>query len=165
MKQKKILLYAVFFLLLGFISGYFFASFTLHPSAKRTINTQDIIHDKLTISDPKVAPSVELKVTKDNKAGYNIFIDTKNFTFTPENVGKANVANQGHAHLYVNGEKIARVYGHWYYIPLLEPGRNDIRVTLNANNHEEYAISGQTIGDTFVVTVSEEEHNKIEHTH
>lgn len=165
MKKKKILLYAVLFLAFGFILGYSVAFITLHPTAKDKLFERDVVHNKMSLSETKTAPSVKVSVTKDNKAGYNVFIDTKNFTFTPENVGKGNIANQGHAHLYVNGKKIARVYGHWHYIPLLEPGRNDIRVTLNANNHDEYAISGQTIGDTVVMNVSEAEHNKIEHTH
>ena len=57
------------------------------------------------------------------------------------------------AHLYINGEKVARLYGPWYHIAYLEPGKNEILVTLNANNHGEYLHDGEVIADTVTVYV------------
>jgi hypothetical protein len=42
---------------------------------------------------------------------------------------------EGHAHLYIDNVKRARLYGTWFHLEDLEPGKHIIRVTLNANNH------------------------------
>jgi len=89
------------------------------------------------------------------KSGINIRIDTESFAFTPENVTGDNVAGQGHAHFYVNGEKIGRVYEEWAHLDGLPPGDHELRVTLNANSHAEYALDGATIEDTVTFTIPE----------
>lgn len=76
-------------------------------------------------------------MTPDAKSGFNV--ETTNWTWAPENVNAAALPNQGHAHLYVDGVKVARLYGPWYHLDGLAPGPHDITVTLNANNHAEYA--------------------------
>jgi hypothetical protein len=63
------------------------------------------------------------------------------------------VAGEGHAHLYIDGKKITRLYGEWYFIPSLKPGTHTIRVTLNANTHEDYAVGGKLVEDTVTVVV------------
>jgi hypothetical protein len=58
--------------------------------------------------------------------------------------------NQGHAHIYVNGVKVSRVYSKWYYLSsaFLKPGENNVSVTLNANDHSEWAINGTSISSS-----------------
>jgi hypothetical protein len=94
------------------------------------------------------APTVTLRATPDTKSGYNLNIETTNYTFTPENAGGSAVANTGHAHLYVNDEKVSRVYGNWVHLDAkhLKPGANKIEVTLNADDHSEWAVNGAHIG-------------------
>ena len=36
--------------------------------------------------------------------------------FAPENVNQADVDGQGHAHIYVDGEKVSRVYGERFHL-------------------------------------------------
>lgn len=60
---------------------------------------------------------------------------------------------EGHAHLYVDGQKIARLYGKWYHIEELSPGQHEITVTLNANDHREYAVNGENISTSTIVVV------------
>ena len=76
-----------------------------------------------------------------------------NFTFTPSAINKDPVDNEGHAHLYINGEKITRVYGNWVHIPssLLVTGPNAVSVTLNGNDHSEWARDGKSISSTVIV--------------
>ena len=91
-------------------------------------------------------PSVDIRVIKDAKSGYNIQLITKNFKFTPEKVNKENVMNEGHAHIYINGVK-NRVYSEWYHVEdekLTQP-INQIRATLNANDHSEYTVNSRPI--------------------
>ena len=98
-------------------------------------------------------PSVTHLVFPDAMDGYNVQIMPLNFTFTPAAINRAVRDNEGHAHIYVNGIKIARVYGRWVHLPfaLFQPGENEVRVTLNANDHSEWAINGEPISSTVKV--------------
>lgn len=100
------------------------------------------------------APQVSLKVTEDAVGGYNLQIVSRNFKFSPEHTGMATDAVEGHAHLYINGVKKARVYGDWFHIPgdWLNAGENKVRVTLNDNAHAVWAADGIPIAAEAVVT-------------
>lgn len=69
-----------------------------------------------------------------------------------ENINKAAKPGEGHAHLQVNGKKITRLYG-WYYLENLQPGKNEITVSLNVNSHKTLAHNGKMIQDTEIVEV------------
>ena len=92
-------------------------------------------------------PTLDLKVFKDSMDGYNIFIDIKNFKLDPSQAGKENKDNTGHLHLYVNDIKIGRVYSEWFHIPqrYFNLESNLIKVTLNANMHDDITIYGKPI--------------------
>ena len=60
---------------------------------------------------------------------------------------------EGHAHLYIDGEKIARIYGPWYHVGKILPGAHTIVATLNANNHDTYFNKGRVIADTTEIIV------------
>lgn len=95
------------------------------------------------------APMVEIRLTRDDADGFNLQLMVKNFRFTPENANRTNVANEGHAHLYLNGEKVARLYSDWRHLPgkLFGEGLNRVRVELNGNDHSVWAIAGEPISD------------------
>lgn len=98
-------------------------------------------------------PSVDLIVHKDPMRGWNLETKVTNFRFAPENVSKEAKSGEGHAHIYVNGEKINRLYSSWYHIENLKPGKNTISVGLNANSHEVLVHNGQKIEDTEIIEV------------
>lgn len=98
------------------------------------------------------APSVTLRVEEDSKSGWNLTLETTNFTFAPEHVGEDNILGEGHAHLYVDGVKVARLYGNHFHYGEDFDGSREFRVTLNANDHSEYALDGQVIEATRTVT-------------
>ena len=108
-------------------------------------------HNLLDISNLTNIPSVEIHAHPDNVKGWNLEIKTTNFTFTPENLGKGSNPNQGHAHLYVNGKKIGRIYSSWHYLSELPPGENEIKVTLNTDDHQALVYQGQIIGDRVII--------------
>jgi hypothetical protein len=91
------------------------------------------------------APEVAISVEKDQMSGWNVAVTTGNFTFTPERVNSENIDNTGHGHLYVNGMKIARLYGSYFHIPDLPPGEHEISVSLSSNDHSYYTINGKRI--------------------
>lgn len=111
-------------------------------------------HASLEVDPQTQPPTLAIDVLSDVKDGYNLHLITTNYTFTPENVNKAPVQNEGHAHLYVNGVKKARLYGEWFSIHSsdLLPGENLIEVTLNANDHSEWSVGGSHIYASAVVT-------------
>lgn len=109
-------------------------------------------HKTMEIPAGQPVPSVNLTVHKDSLKGYNLQAKVSHFRFAPENVNQAAKPGEGHAHIYVNGKKITRLYGSWYYLEL-PPGKNAIAVSLNANSHETLAHNGKIIEDTEIVQV------------
>lgn len=106
---------------------------------------------KLEVTSAPV-PQVALSVTKDASAGWNLAIATQNFTFTPANVNDADAANEGHAHIYVDGEKVARLYGTDYHLADMTPGVHRVQVTLNSNSHADFTFNGDVIGSEVLIT-------------
>ena len=91
-------------------------------------------------------PTLAVKLIKDAKDGYNLIIQTTNFKFAPENVNLANNGNEGHAHIYVNDVKY-RQYSPYFHLSnnLLNKGENEIKVTLNSNDHSHLAANGMPL--------------------
>jgi len=110
-------------------------------------------HKQLEIPAGQPVPEVDLIVTKDSMKGWNLEIKTSNFKLAPENVNQGESFSEGHAHLFINGKKVTRLYGNWYYLDNLQPGTNEIIVTLNANNHDDLVHNGQMISDTEIIEV------------
>ncbi len=94
------------------------------------------------------APTVALSVDEDAKSGWNIKVDTTKFAFTPQDVNGDNVIGEGHAHLYVDGKKVARLYSPYFHYDETFDGAKTFKVTLNANDHSEYMLDGEAIAAT-----------------
>ena len=99
------------------------------------------------------APELEISVSADPDSGWNLNVQTENFRFAPENAGVAHVQGEGHAHVYVNGTKIARLYGAWFHIPELPQGMNVISVTLTTNDHRQLSVGESWLQAEQVVEV------------
>lgn len=99
------------------------------------------------------APDLTLRLHPDGDQSRNLHIGVSGFTFDPEGVNGAHVPGHGHAHVYVNGVKQPRAYGPWVQLHALPKGTHDIRVTLNANDHSQYAISGQPVEATATLRI------------
>lgn len=87
-----------------------------------TMRDHAMMHGSLEIQ-AEGAPEITIEVTKDPMDGWNVRLITENFTFTPQTVNSENVLNTGHAHLYVNDVKIARLYSPNFHIPDLPIGQ------------------------------------------
>ncbi|MEP3442481.1 MAG: hypothetical protein ABJN72_13480 [Sulfitobacter sp.] len=112
-------------------------------------------HPPRSVREGLPVPAVNHLMFPDIMDGYNVQIITQNFTFTPAAINRAPKDNEGHAHIYVNDTKIARIYGNWYHLPaeMLASGDNKVRVTLNANDHSEWAVDGVPISSTVNIQV------------
>ncbi|MGI9352581.1 MAG: hypothetical protein ACR2O3_13540 [Rhizobiaceae bacterium] len=111
-------------------------------------------HEELLAISAAVAPELNIVVIPDPKSGWNLKIDTGNFRFAPEKASTPHVSGEGHAHIYINGEKVARHYSNWFHIASLPEGENTITVSLNANDHRQLAVGEKAIEASTVVTAN-----------
>ncbi len=102
-------------------------------------------HGMIEVPANQPLPTVKLIAHPDARQGWNLEVQVTNFKFAPDHVNQASVTTEGHAHLYVDGEKITRLYGNWYYLGSLPPGKHEITVALNANGHESLVHNGEPI--------------------
>lgn len=103
-------------------------------------------HGTIDISKERVIPEiVDFKLLKDPMSGWNIYVQVNNFRFAPEHASQPHREGEGHAHLYINGNKIARIYSNWFHIPEFIKDRNEIKITLNSNDHQTLTIGKQAI--------------------
>lgn len=119
-------------------------------------------HEPLESEIPVI---VAIETDVEDGGGVNVHIGTRLWNWAPQNVNAAHIPGEGHAHIYVDGEKINRVYGPYYHIPKLSPGDHEIRVTLNANSHNDLTLNGEPIEATTTVTTSAAAHNHAARAH
>ena len=116
------------------------------PSTERLGAIAPTPHDKVvSLPSGPQAPSLVLEIQKDPVAGWNLHVGTENFRFSPENASGDHVSGEGHAHVYVNGEKLARLYGNWIHIGQLPKGSVTVSATLNSNDHRALEVGGKPL--------------------
>ena len=103
------------------------------------------------VSETPVGVSITAEV--DAQGAVDVGIDVVGMRFAPESVDQAHTEGVGHAHIYVDGEKLGRVFESSYRIENLSPGDHQIRVSLNTNDHRELVYDGRVAEDTVTVTV------------
>ena len=108
--------------------------------------------DVLSIDPQAKKHDITLSVDKDTMSGWNIYIEVNGFTFTPEKVNQGPSINEGHAHLYIDNFKIARLYNNWYHLKDLTPGEHTIQITLNANNHQALTFGDEPLQASVRIT-------------
>lgn len=131
----------VIIIVLGLIVGVHFSRMSYEEHEKLDHSElkahAEMDHGILDISEEKFVPTIkEFTAVKDPMSGWNIYVAVSNFRFAPEHASQPHRAGEGHAHLYINGSKIARIYGNWFHIPELIKDKNEIKVTLNSNDHQ-----------------------------
>jgi len=109
-------------------------------------------HGLREIAGQGPAPTLALELHPDTGNDMNLRILTTHFRFTPERVNGPHVHGEGHAHIYVDGVKIARSYGPWFQLTNLPSGAV-VHVTLNANSHEELAVDGKPVAASIFAPV------------
>ncbi len=107
----------------------------------------------IVITDGANAPTVDIIVKPDAVSGWNVEVVTTNFTFAPKSVNQPNKDGEGHAHIYVNGEKLSRIYAPWMHIGSLPAGETTVSVSLNANNHSPLSVGDKPLKASTTVQV------------
>ncbi len=100
------------------------------------------------------APQMTIEVVEDPKSGYNALIAVDGLTLSAENVNGDHVDDEGHLHLYVNGQKVGRLYGDATHIPVLPVGEVEITIGAFTNDHSAYVIDGEPIEASISVMIA-----------
>ncbi|WP_171174674.1 hypothetical protein [Ruegeria sp. HKCCD8929] len=99
------------------------------------------------------APGLQIDVIKDPMAGWNLHVMPQNFRFSPENASRTDIPGEGHAHIYVNGTKLGRLYSNWYHLTNLPKGEVEIEVSLNANSHSPLMVDNVPVAVSTTIQV------------
>ncbi|MGB7244455.1 MAG: copper chaperone PCu(A)C [Sulfitobacter sp.] len=99
----------------------------------------------LTGPAPVLAFSPDIMPAAD---GFEADLSVKNMTLLQTPDGTAHVPGEGHAHLYLNGLKLGRLFKPVASVGSLMPGDYVLRVTLNSNDHRPYSTQDGPVGDT-----------------
>ncbi len=142
-----------FFVIFGTVSMMiYFHNQSSHFSA----GNHEMMHqeNQIIIPPSHLAPTISGSVIKDPSGTWLLEIHTENFTFKPKKAGTEEPTyNEGHAHIYLNGKKVNRLYGQYYHLDILPSGTNEIKVTLNGNNHGVLIANGEEVAFTEIVKV------------
>ena len=85
-------------------------------------------------------PTVSLSASTAPAGGLRLEIETTGFHFTEVCLSQADAVPVGHAHILVDGAKVASAYGPLVDIAALPPGRHVIEVVLRGQDHR--ALTG-----------------------
>lgn len=99
------------------------------------------------------APAIVADVEPDGE-GWRLRMVTEDFTFTEPIDGLGHVPGYGHAHLYVDGVKLQRLYAPEARIGALLPGEHVISVTLYTNDHRAY-VTNDVVAEVRVTVVQD----------
>jgi hypothetical protein len=107
------------------------------------------------------APTALLELKKDPTGGFNVQVKTTNFTWRPEKASMKHVPGEGHAHVFLDGRKIMRIYNEWFHLNTFQfatrAGEQLLSVEFVGNDHAPYTVQGTPVGDTQIVDVLADE--------
>jgi len=114
-----------------------------HEKAAESHNKHE--HNRIVRVAQDNAPTLAVSVKPMHGAHWVLELETGNFVFAEAHQDGPHVMGEGHAHLYINGEKIARLFSTEFRLPDLPPGKHEIVVGLYSNDHAAYAIEGKPV--------------------
>jgi len=138
------------------VTSWILAVATVIPSQAQT-NGAISVHE---ISQ-EVAPEATLEIEKDPTGGFNVQVKTTNFLWRPEMASMQHVPGEGHAHVYLDGRKIMRIYNEWFHLNTYQfstrSGEQLLSIEFVGNDHAPYTIEGLPVGVEQVVDVASDE--------
>ncbi|MEP4198663.1 MAG: copper chaperone PCu(A)C [Aliishimia sp.] len=110
------------------------------------------IGDICVVGDGEPAPSISLSVLETAK-GYEVRVNTDDFSFSEALTGLYHVPGMGHGHIYVGGMKLGRIYDPVAHVGKLPKGTHEVRVTLNTNDHRAYVVNDVPVTASAMIVV------------
>jgi hypothetical protein len=109
----------------------------------------------------ETAPKATLDIQKDPTGGFNVHVVTSNFVWRPEMASMQHEPGEGHAHVYLDGRKIMRIYNEWFHLNTYQfstrAGEQLLSIEFVGNDHAPYTIQGLPIGAEQIVDVPSDE--------
>lgn len=153
---------AINFIILFALFAFPYENLSQKVYAKARAQEKASAHPQFEIPKGAITPTIMIHPYKDSMGGWNLHLMTENFIFTPQSAGKDDVMGEGHAHLFVNGKKTARVYGNWVHVSIGK-GVNKVKVNLTTNSHKDYYFNGKPVEAE--IELSEDRDVKAQHAH
>ena len=95
--------------------------------------------------DDLPAPVIDITLNPDPVSGHNLILTADGFTYTPLDTNGPNVAGTGHGHIFVNGQRIGRMYSPIHHLTDLPQGEVTVHVYLSGNDHRIWVANGQPL--------------------
>jgi hypothetical protein len=138
------------------MTGWMLAVATIVPSYAHTSGATTV--HEIT---QETAPNATLDIQKDPTGGFNVQVVTTNFVWRPEMASMQHVPGEGHAHVYLDGRKIMRIYNEWFHLNTFQfstrSGEQLLSIEFVGNDHAPYTIQGLPVGAEQIVDVPSDE--------
>jgi hypothetical protein len=143
-------------ILAAILTGLILGLFNIVPVNAHT-NGATLVHE----IEQKLAPKATLEIEKDPTGGFNVQVVTTNFTWRPEMASMEHVPGEGHAHVFLDGRKIMRIYNQWFHLNTYQfstrAGEQLLSIEFVGNDHAPYTIQGLPVGTEQIVNVPADE--------
>ena len=138
------------------VTGWMLAVATIVPSQAQT-NGAISVHEIAQ----ETAPRATLDIQKDPTGGFNVQVITSKFVWRPEMASMQHVPGEGHAHVYLDGRKIMRIYNEWFHLNTFQfstrSGEQLLTIEFVGNDHAPYTIQLLPVGAEQIVDVPSDE--------
>ena len=142
--------------MVAIVTGWILASSTILPTHAQA-NSAASVHEIVQ----EAAPQATLDIQKDPTGGFNVHVVTTNFVWRPEMASMQHIPGEGHAHVYLDGRKIMRIYNEWFHLNTFQfstkPGEQLLSIEFVGNDHAPYTIKGLPVGAQQLVDVPGDE--------
>lgn len=101
-------------------------------------------------------PRLGLTLHEDRMSGYNLQLKLRDYQLwppLPQYMQAVHPVLSGHAHLYINGRKVRRLYNEYVHLPdnLFKDGVNVISVSLNDHDHASWSVNERELSVTLTI--------------
>ncbi|MEM7194735.1 MAG: copper chaperone PCu(A)C [Pseudomonadota bacterium] len=107
---------------------------------------------KIEVSGPD-APSLKVSTMNHGDGQWMLVLATTNFEFREDMADAEHQNGMGHAHLHIDGKKVARLYESHSMLPELEAGTHKITVGLFSNDHRPIWVNGSPVEETVTLEI------------
>ncbi|WP_345196369.1 hypothetical protein [Kistimonas scapharcae] len=152
-----------------FLSSVLGASITplladgMHSSHAQHGGDRTCCHHEEMVALPEgvKVPELSLLLFRDAVTGFNLHLNIRNFELeSPEYAAvRHEELAQGHAHLFINGKKVKRLYGPYEHLPgnYFTTGENEIKVTLNSHDHASLTVNEKPLSATLKINTEQDD--------
>ena len=116
-------------------------------------HSTDAAHDHEEAHESEVPVGVDISAEVEDGGGVIVHVMAEGLRWAPESIDREHEPGAGHAHIYVDGVKVGRVYSSRYRLSGLESGERHIRVTLNTNDHKRLTLNGEPVEASATVSI------------